>query len=109
MAYEELYIEMGKRVRERRKELRLTQDQLAEKADVSAQMISYVENGSKAIRPENLIKISQALNISCDYILTGKNGYFDLSYFVNIVDSIDLNSIDTYIELFNLLKRLKSY
>jgi transcriptional regulator with XRE-family HTH domain len=64
--------EMGKRVSTRRKSLSLTQEALAEKMNVSIQMISNLELGKKAIRPENLAKLCGILNISADYILTGK-------------------------------------
>jgi transcriptional regulator with XRE-family HTH domain len=38
---------------------------------LSAQVISNTENGTTAIRPENLLKLSQALGVSVDYLLTG--------------------------------------
>lgn len=63
--------EMGQRIMTRRKSLRFTQEELAEKIDVSTQMISNLELGKKAIRPENLAKVCQALDVSADYILTG--------------------------------------
>ena len=47
--------------------------------DVSVQMISNLEPGRKAIRPENLIKLCDVLDISADYILTGKDSYAELS------------------------------
>ncbi len=65
--------EMGKRIMARRKALCFTQEFLAEKIDVSTQMISNLELGKKAIRPENLAKVCKALQISSDYILTGSN------------------------------------
>lgn len=64
--------EMGKRIHEKRKALNFTQEQLAEKMDVSTQMISNLELGKKAIRPENLVKLCDALNCSADFLLTGK-------------------------------------
>jgi transcriptional regulator with XRE-family HTH domain len=64
--------EIGHRICERRKELRFTQEKLAEKMGVSINMISNLERGNKAIRPENLIKVCSILNISADYILSGK-------------------------------------
>ena len=62
---------IGQRISERRKELHLTQEKLAEQMDVSIQMISNLELGKKAIRPENLVKVCKVLDISADYILTG--------------------------------------
>lgn len=35
-------------------------------------MISNLERGNKAIRIDDLINLSQILNVSTDYILTGK-------------------------------------
>ena len=56
---------------ERRKYLGLTQEALAEKADLTTQFVSYAESGKRAMRPENLLKIAKALNVSTDYLLTG--------------------------------------
>lgn len=77
--------EIGKRISERRKLMRLTQEQLAEQMDVSIQMISNLERSVKAIRIDNLIRLSQTLNISTDYILTGKQTTDDL---VTLADQI---------------------
>ena len=63
---------IGKRIQNRRKQQGYTQEQLAELMNVSIQMISNLERGNKAIRIENLIHLSQILNVSTDYILTGK-------------------------------------
>ena len=71
MGDEKLLREMGARISARRKELNFTQEHLAEKMDVSIQMISNLELGKKAIRPENLIKLCDALGVSADFILCG--------------------------------------
>ncbi len=65
--------EMGERIYRRRKSLKLTQEELAEKLGVSTQMISNLELGKKAVRPENLAKLSVALNVSSDYVLFGSD------------------------------------
>lgn len=62
---------MGHRIMVRRKSLRMTQEELAEKLGVSTQMISNLELGKKAIRPENLAKVCDVLGLSADFILTG--------------------------------------
>lgn len=64
--------EMGQRIMERRKKLGLTQEALAEKADLTTQFVSYAESGKRAMRPENLLKIAHALQVSADYLLTGE-------------------------------------
>ena len=65
-------VEMGKRITERRKLQGLSQEELAEKADLTPQTISTAERGVKAIRPENLLNLSKALGVSADYLLTGE-------------------------------------
>lgn len=64
-------LEMGQRIIERRKKLCLTQEALAEKGDMTTQFVSYAEAGKRAMRAENLLKVSQALGVSADYLLTG--------------------------------------
>ena len=64
--------EIGKRIMDRRKKLGLTQEALAEKGEVTTQFVSYSESGKRAMRPENLLKISSALEVSADYLLTGE-------------------------------------
>lgn len=67
-----LYLEeVGQRIMERRKKLGLTQEELAEKSDLTTQFVSYAESGKRASRPENLMKIAAVLGVSTDYLLTG--------------------------------------
>lgn len=65
-------MDMGERISKRRKELNLTQEQLAESINLSLQSISCIELGKKAIRPQNLVNLCNTLEVSTDYILTGK-------------------------------------
>lgn len=67
----DLVQQMGMRLFTRRKQLRLTQEELAEAANVTSQTISTAELGKKALRPENIVKICSALEISTDYLLYG--------------------------------------
>ena len=64
-------LEIGKRITERRKKLGMTQEMLAEKGDLTQQFVSYAESGKRAMRPENVIKLAKALEVSADYLLTG--------------------------------------
>ena len=68
---ENILVEMGKRIQSRRRQLALTQEQLAEMMNVSIQMVSNLERGNKAIRIENLVNLCKILDVSTDYILTG--------------------------------------
>ncbi|MCI7211750.1 MAG: helix-turn-helix domain-containing protein [Ruminococcus bromii] len=64
--------DIGNRITELRKRLGWTQEELAEIADLTPQFVSYAESGKRAMRPENLLKLSKALNVSADYLLTGE-------------------------------------
>lgn len=55
----------GKIVRQARKKIGLTIEELAEKSDVSDGLISLIERGKiKDIKVSNLLKIAKALNIN---------------------------------------------
>jgi transcriptional regulator with XRE-family HTH domain len=71
--------EMGERINARRKQMRLTQEELAEAAGVTPQTISTAELGKKRLRPENIISICRALDISPDYLLLGSISQDDVS------------------------------
>lgn len=79
MGDEKLLQEIGARIQQKRREMHLTQESLAEKMEVSVQMISNLELGKKAIRPENLVKVCRVLQISADYILTGNHPEWESS------------------------------
>ena len=80
---EHLLTNMGLRIFTLRKQRGLTQEQLAERAGISIQTVSVAELGKKALRPENIIKLSNALGVSTDYLLTGKRNSVDYA----IIDS----------------------
>ncbi len=76
---DDLLTQIGQRIRKHRERSRLSQEQLAERADVSSQTISTAETGKKRLRVENIIKICEALEISPDYLLLGKISPQDLT------------------------------
>lgn len=68
-----LFEDIGKRVKKRRIELGYTQEYLAEKMDVSIQMISGTESGKKALKLENFIKFCKILETTPDYLIKGRD------------------------------------
>ena len=75
---DDLLTQIGQRIRKHRERSRLSQEQLAERADVSSQTISTAETGKKRLRVENIIKICEVLEISPDYLLLGEISPQDL-------------------------------
>jgi transcriptional regulator with XRE-family HTH domain len=63
---------IGERVRHRRTELGLTQDDLAQRAGISKSFLSDLENGKRSIGAETLLDLGQAMGVSLDFLMTGK-------------------------------------
>lgn len=59
---------VGKRIKQRRVELGLTQEQFADKLGVTVNYISTIERGASFPRYEKLVMILNALQTSADYI-----------------------------------------
>lgn len=89
----ELVNDIGVRIYERRKKLGYTQERVAEMANLSHQFFSAVETGKKNIKAESIVKLSNALEVSCDYLLTGKSNAIDLSYLLKSVDKLNENQL----------------
>ena len=70
---EEKNMTIGKRIAECRKKYSLTQQALADKIDgITVQMINAYERDKQIPSMKNLIKISEVLNASLDYLCKGK-------------------------------------
>lgn len=63
---------IGERIGKQRRKLGLTQQDIYDKMEISQNHYSRIENGHVGISIEKLIQLSNILNISIDYILTGK-------------------------------------
>lgn len=101
---DELLKSMGRRICERRKQLRLTQEALSELAHVNPQTISSAELGQKAMRPETILNICSALQISTEYLLRGTIAEEDASILLQKLSVLTPNQyrhlediVDSYI------------
>ena len=63
--------EMGKRIKMKRRELKLTQEGLSEILGVSVKHMSEVERGIAGLSIENLISLSSVFDVSIDYLIKG--------------------------------------
>lgn len=64
-------IEIGGRIKAKRKSVGLSQEKLAEIIFVSPHYIYEIERGTKSMSLETLMNLSKALKLSTDYILFG--------------------------------------
>lgn len=62
-------MEFAERLKTLRKQVKLTQAQIAEKLNISQQAYASWEQGVKKPTQDNLVKIAQILNVSVDYLV----------------------------------------
>ena len=70
-----------------------TREDLAAHANISTKFLYEIENGNKGMSATNLLKICQALGVSCDYIMTGKQKYTCSEELIDILESFDTKQI----------------
>lgn len=102
------YTKMGQRIGYLRKKKGLSQEELAEKVNLSRESISMIESGKTGVRVENLVEIANNLGVSTDDILVDY-----LEYPVSTSDSelhqllLDCSKEEEYI-LTQTIKALKA-
>jgi len=69
------YKELGKRIRAERRKQDLTQEKLAEMAEISNSFMGHIERGGRTLSIETLIKLANALNLNIEYIICGEFNY----------------------------------
>lgn len=93
------YIEIGKRIKMKRKEMNLTQEKLSELIDVSPTYISEIERGSSVSSLFTISKLSKELDLNLDYLVFGINTKNSDSTFSEILKSIPTKNHSLYISL----------
>lgn len=105
--------EIGSRIRSERENLNLSREKLAEIVELSSFYIGQIERGDRKMSLGTLVKITNSLHLSVDYLLYGYNIYDKITPKLEGPSSVlesnnksyafELN--DTLNELFNLLSR----
>lgn len=100
-------VALGERIRERRTELRLSQEALAEKAGISANTVSRIEGGQMSMGIGTFIKLVQALDADAGILLgvpptAGEKQYRDICYRISHLRECDrkivLRTVETLVE-----------
>ncbi len=74
-----LYQAIGERVKEKREQSGYTQEKLADLIGVSTQYLSTLERGIVGTSIPTMIRICDVLQVSCDYIMMGREDKNDIS------------------------------
>lgn len=64
-----MYSAIGRRIRALRQEKNLTQEQLAERAEISLSFLGHIERGTRKLSVETLYKLVDALDCAPEEIL----------------------------------------
>lgn len=77
---DEVYCEIGHRIKELRMKRKYSREKLAGMADISQKFLYEIEFGKKGFSVYTLINIANSLGVSCDYIIMGSK-YVELELY----------------------------
>lgn len=85
----------------------MSQEALAEQTGLSVQAISTAERGTKALRPDNLLKISRTLGVSADYLLSGETTADNLQFsaIAHKLKSLSGEQVQAVLNLIDVIKK----
>jgi transcriptional regulator with XRE-family HTH domain len=63
------YSLLGKRIREERLKMSLTQEKLAEEVNISTAYLGQIERGERSVTLDKLIPIAKRLGVTVDFLL----------------------------------------
>ena len=64
------YTKLGKRIREERLRLNLTQEKLSEEVGISTAYLGQTERGERSVTLDKLISLANYLGVTVDFLLT---------------------------------------
>lgn len=100
---------MGQRLKSQRKLLHMTQEQLAEKLNISVKHYGGVERGNAGLSLENLIEVSDILGLNLDYLIKGNE--YQKEIIPSRIEEIYLNSPQDkrqhIIEILEIVNKMK--
>ena len=83
------YGEVGRRIRVIREGHNLSQEALAERADLSPAYISHIERTAKKPSLSALIRLAAALDVTLDYLLAGNQPADQTAYMADVQALLD--------------------
>lgn len=96
--------QVGERIRELRESQNYSREAFAEKVDISAKFLYEIEVGKKGFSAEVLCRISEALSVSCDYILFGKdNMYSGNEKIISLLDMLKPKQVSKMQDIVKIL------
>lgn len=79
------YTLLGKRIREERLRLNLTQEKLSEDISISTAYLGQIERGERSVTLDKLIPLANRLGVTIDFLLS--------DYIISANDDVNLNRL----------------
>lgn len=103
------YKRLGKRIREERLRLNLTQAQLAEAIDISNTYMGAIERGERSLTLDTLVRLVNRLGVTVDYLLSDSVSDSDSNIIEQFRQIIDCQPLERKQMAINVLRTIFSY
>ena len=103
------YKRLGKRIREERRRLNLTQAQLAEDIDISDTYMGAIERGERSLTLDTLVRLVNRLGVSVDYMLSDSVTDNDANIIEQFRQITDCQPLERKQMALNVLRTIFSY
>lgn len=103
------YKKLGKRIREERLKLKLTQAQLAEAIDISDTYMGAIERGERSLTLDTLVRLVNRLGVTVDYMLSDSISDNDSNIIEQFKQVIDGQPLERKQMAINVLRTMFSY
>lgn len=103
------YKRLGKRIREERLRLNLTQAQLAEDIDISDTYMGAIERGERSLTLDTLVRLVNRLGVTIDYMLSDSVADNDSNIMEQFKQIIDHQPLERKQMAINVLRTIFSY
>ena len=95
MEKRELMENIGENVRSIRNERKITQEQLADMVDKNASSITRIEAGYRMMSVESLVAVANALGVSCDALIHGKDGTVSMENIIHLLQGQPRETVES--------------
>lgn len=103
------YKRLGKRIREKRQRLNLTQAQLAEEINISDTYMGAIERGERSLTLDTLVRLANRLGVTVDYLLSDYVSDTDSNIVEQFKQIIDCQPLERKQMAVNVLRTIFSY
>lgn len=103
------YKRLGKRIREERQRLNLTQAELAEAIDISDTYMGAIERGERSLTLDTLVRLVNRLGVTVDYMLSDSVSDSDSNIMEQFKQIIDCQPMERKQMAINVLRTIFSY